>query len=145
MTKGRVDPALVRRHLLALDRAVTQLQRHVGRPETELLEDLDVSWAVQHGLQLCAQNALDVATHIASSAGMDAPAYVSALDRLVELKVLPAAFESRFRGIAGFRNVLVHGYLDVDVRRVHALLNGQLQDFREFAEHVESWLEQREG
>ncbi len=98
---------------------------------------------MQHGLQLCAQNALDIATHLASSAGMDAPAYASALDRLVELKVLPAAFESRFRGVAGFRNVLVHGDLDVDVLRVHARLNGQLQDFREFAGHVETWLAQR--
>ncbi|MBM4379324.1 MAG: DUF86 domain-containing protein [Deltaproteobacteria bacterium] len=138
MTKGRLDAALVRRHLLGLDRAVAQLQKHVGRPVEELVADLDVAWAMQHGLQLCAQNALDVATHIASSAGLDSPAYASSLDRLAELGLLPAPFLERFRGVEGFRNALVHGYLDVDLKRVHALLNGQLEDFRAYARYAEA-------
>jgi len=36
VTKGRLDAALVRRHLLGLDRAMAQLQKHVERPVEEL-------------------------------------------------------------------------------------------------------------
>jgi uncharacterized protein YutE (UPF0331/DUF86 family) len=141
MSPGQLDPAVVRRHLLALDAAVLRLRRHAGRPLAALRGDPDVQWIVERGLQLCAQNALDIATHLAASAGRDAPDYASALDILGELRVLPPEFASRFRGVAGFRNVLVHGYLAVDPERVHRLLNVGLDDFVEFARHIERYLE----
>lgn len=143
MSPGQLDATVVRRHLLALDAALLRLRRHAGRPLPALRGDPDAQWAVERGLQLCAQNALDIATHLAASAGRDAPDYASALDVLGELGVLPAEFAARFRGVAGFRNVLVHGYLAVDHERVHQLLNSGLDDFVEFARHVESHLQRR--
>jgi uncharacterized protein YutE (UPF0331/DUF86 family) len=141
VSPGQVDAAVVRRHLLALDEAVQRLRRHTGRPLSSLSTDADTLWAVERGLQLCAQNALDIATHLAAGAGRDTPDYTSAVDVLGELGVLPAEFARRFRGVAGFRNVLVHGYLRVDVARVHELLNSGLDDFAEFARHVERFLQ----
>jgi len=141
MTPGRVDVVVVRRHLLALDAALQRLRRHAGRPLAALSADADAQWAVERGLQLCAQNVLDVATHLAAGAGRDAPDYASAVDALADLGILPVDFARRFRGIAGFRNVLVHGYLGVDPRRVHELLNAGLDDFVEFARLIESFLE----
>jgi hypothetical protein len=41
--------------------------------------------------------------------------------------------------LAGFRNVLVHDYATVDVRRVHAGV-GRLEDFEAFVADVEGWL-----
>jgi uncharacterized protein YutE (UPF0331/DUF86 family) len=139
VSPGALDAALVRRHLLAVDRAVQQLRRHAGRP-LEALADLDEAWVIERGLQLCVQNCLDVATHLAAAAGRDVPDYATAIDRLVELGALPAEFAGRFRAVAGFRNVLVHGYLDVDVGVVHRVLNERLDDFAEFARHVEAHL-----
>ena len=143
MSPGQPDVAVVRRHLLALDEAVQRLRRHAGKPLAALVADPDTLWTVERGLQLCAQNALDIATHLTASAGRDAPDYATAVDRLGELGVLPDTFVRRFRGIAGFRNVLVHGYLGVDLERVHTLLNFGLVDFLAFAHHVESYLSHR--
>jgi uncharacterized protein YutE (UPF0331/DUF86 family) len=140
MSPGEPDPAVVRRHLLALDTAVQHLRRHVGRPLSALLTDADERWTVERGLQLCAQDALDIATHLAASAGRDAPDYATAIDVLGELGILPVDFALRFRGVAGFRNVLVHGYLSLDVPRMHRLLNAGLHDFAEFARLVEAYL-----
>ena len=140
MSPGAVDAALVRRHLLSLDAAVQALRRHVSQPIERLRDNVDERWMVERGLQLCAQNCLDVATHLAASAGRDAPDYASALDALGQLGVLPAEFVRRFRGIAGFRNVVVHGYLAVDPAVLHRLLNEGLDDFAEFARYVERYL-----
>jgi uncharacterized protein YutE (UPF0331/DUF86 family) len=140
MSPGQPDLDVVRRHLLTLDEAVQHLRRHAGRPLSALAGDADERWAVERGLHLCAQNALDVATHLAASAGRDAPDYASAVDVLGELGVLSADFSRRFRGIAGFRNVLVHGYLGVDLPRMHRLLNEGLDDFTAFARLVEEYL-----
>lgn len=140
MSPGLLDAQLVRRHLLALDAAVGNLRRHTGRPLEALTSDTDEAWAVERGLLLCAQNVLDVATHLAAAAGRDAPDYATAIDQLGVLGVLPAPFAARLRGIAGFRNLLVHGYLAVDLARVHQILNQHLADFDELAAHVQTYL-----
>ena len=141
MTRGRADRERVRRHLLALAAALRNLDRHAGASAAALHADVDLRWTVERGLQLCAQNALDIATHLAAAAGLDAPDYASAIDRLVELEVLPADFAGRFRNVAGFRDVLVHGYLEVDLGLLARVLSEQRKDFSEFARHVERYLE----
>jgi uncharacterized protein YutE (UPF0331/DUF86 family) len=141
MTPGRPDPAVVRRHLLAIDDALQTLRRHQGRSLAQLRSDRDHLWAVERGLQLCAQNALDIATHIAAGAGHDVADYATAIDRLASLGILPPEFAGRFRSIAGFRNVLVHGYLDLDLTVVHRLLQAGLDDFIAFARHINHHLE----
>jgi uncharacterized protein YutE (UPF0331/DUF86 family) len=113
VSPGRVDRETVRRHLAALDAALARLRRFAGRSLAALRGDADSLWAVERGLQICAQNALDV-----------------------------GAFADRFRPIAGFRNLLVHGYLDLDVARLHRVLEERLDDFVEFAAHVERHLAQ---
>jgi hypothetical protein len=60
MNPGQPDTTIVRRHLLALDEAVQHLRRHTGRPFSLLVTNPDERWTVERGLQLCAQNALDV-------------------------------------------------------------------------------------
>ncbi|MHB1846052.1 MAG: type VII toxin-antitoxin system HepT family RNase toxin [Deltaproteobacteria bacterium] len=118
-----------------------QLASHAGRPLAVLQASQDEAWAVERGLQLCAQNVLDIATHLAAAAGRDAPDYAAAIDALGEIGALPRAFAATLRAVAGFRNVLVHGYLGVDLALLHAALNGRLGDFTEFARHVEAYLE----
>jgi uncharacterized protein YutE (UPF0331/DUF86 family) len=85
MSPGEPDVAIVRRHLLALDAAMQRLRRHAGRPLAALVVDPDTLWAIERGLQLCAQNALDIATHLTASAGRDTPDYASAIDTLGQL------------------------------------------------------------
>lgn len=143
MSPGELDASVVRRHLLALDQALQTLRRHQGRPVDELQSNREERWVVERGLQLCTQNALDIATHLAASAGRDVPDYATAIDQLSDLGVLSDGFARRFRPVAGFRNVIVHGYLDVDLTIVHRLLNDRLDDFAEFARLVGSYLDNR--
>lgn len=95
---------------------------------------------MERGLQLCSQNALDVATHIAASRGRDVPDYASAIDELGRPGVLNREFTSEFRNVAGFRHVLVHGYLDVDLDVLSSLVNERLGAFETFATQVEAFL-----
>lgn len=144
MSPGSLDAALIRRHLAAVDGALRQLRTHADRP-LDALRDRDEAWAVERGLQVCVQNCIDIATHLAAAAGRDVPDYASAFDRLAELGVLPPAFAGSFRAVAGFRNVLVHGYLDIDPALVHRILNERLDDIEVYAHHIEAWLERAEG
>lgn len=140
MSPGERDVARVLEHLGALDRAVRQLRRHAGRPISVLEGDLDEAWIVERGLQLCAQNVLDVATHLAASSGHEVRDYASAIDALARTGALSSELTARLRGLAGFRNVLVHGYLQLDLARVHHFLNHGLDDFVEFAHAIDAHL-----
>ena len=141
MSPGRADSSVVRRHLAALREALANLRRHSGLTPEMLRVDMDRRWTVEHGLQLCAQNVIDIATHLAATAGLDASDYASAIDRLAGMNVLPAAFGARLRQIAGFRNVLVHEYIEVDLEVVARVLDENLDDFEEFARWIERHLD----
>lgn len=143
MTGGSIDPSVVRRHLAALREAASRLQRHARVDASELRANADLRWAIERGLQLCVQNVLDVATHLATASALDAPDYASAIDRLAQLGVLPSGFASHLRAIAGFRNVLVHGYLQVDLAIVEGVLRDRLPEFEAFARYVEEYLEKQ--
>jgi len=140
MTRGQVDPEVVRRHLAALREALTNLRRHEGRGAADLRANADLRWAVERGLQLCVQNTLDIATHLAAASGLDSPDYATAIDRLAELSVLSAEFAASLRPMAGFRNILVHGYLQVDLQILERVLREKLPELEEFASRVEAHL-----
>jgi uncharacterized protein YutE (UPF0331/DUF86 family) len=139
VTAGAVDDEVVRRHLGALELAVAHLTRHQGLPAGELEFDQDRRWAIERGLLVCAQNALDVASHLCAALGLDVRDYASAIDGLARLGVLDSTFAARFRAIAGFRNVLVHAYLEVDVARLHRFLNESLSDFTAYSNAIREY------
>jgi uncharacterized protein YutE (UPF0331/DUF86 family) len=116
------------------------LRRHAGRPLEALATDPDERWTVERGLQLCAQNALDIATHLAASADVTLRITRAPSTSSASLVSSPPNSAARFRGIAGFRNILVHGYLGVDLSRMHRLLNSGLDDFANFARFVDDYL-----
>ena len=140
MAPGQVDRRVVQRHIIALRQAVNGLRRHAGATAAMLRADRDRLWAIERGLQLAAQNALDIASHICSAVGQDPTTYRAAIDGLVATGVLPADFGESFRRVAGFRNVLVHGYLEVDLDLVADILNEQLRNSTRSPATWESWL-----
>lgn len=82
MTQGRPDPEVIRRHLAALREALGHLGAYSGRTAAELQGSAELRWTVERGLQLCVQNALDIATHVAAASGLDSPDYATALNTI---------------------------------------------------------------
>ena len=140
MGPGEIDVQIVRRHLAALRESLRLLSTHREVSLETLDNNTEERWIVERGLQLCAQNALDIATHISAGRGRDVSDYASAIDELGRLGVLDHKFAREFRSVAGFRNVLVHGYLDVDIEIIHGLLHDRLSDFESFSDHIEDFL-----
>jgi uncharacterized protein YutE (UPF0331/DUF86 family) len=140
MSPGGVDHDVLRRHLLALDASLTRLERHAQVSADVYAQALDLQWTIERGLLVATQNVLDIATHVAASAGLDVPDYGSSLDALAQLGVIPQSFAQQLRPLAGFRNILVHAYLSVDASRVHTVLATKLPELRQFAISIERYL-----
>jgi uncharacterized protein YutE (UPF0331/DUF86 family) len=132
---------VVRRKLLAIEQAVSRLR--AWRPVTaERLEgDLLLQWAVERGLQVAAEALFDLGGHVLAGEFQESvDRYADIPPRLAARGVLRPETSERLRGLAGFRNVLVHDYADVDLSIVARGVD-RLDDFEAFVADVEKWLQ----
>jgi uncharacterized protein YutE (UPF0331/DUF86 family) len=91
------------------------------------------------------QCCIDVCHRIIAIENARKPAnYYEAISLMGELGVLPMDFARRLAPIAGFRNVLIHEYLDIDWDRVYTYLQN-LEDLDRFGSLVRKWLAKKAG
>lgn len=125
------DPALLAKKLALIETCVADLRR-LARPAA-LGHDIREERFVEHTLQIAIQAALDVASHIVSDRRLGEPRTSRDLFALLERDGwIPEALASTLRNMVGFRNVLVHGYDDVDLAIVRDVLEHHLDDLLEF-------------
>ncbi|OGA00956.1 MAG: hypothetical protein A3I00_07920 [Betaproteobacteria bacterium RIFCSPLOWO2_02_FULL_64_12] len=133
-------PEVVRAKLLQISEALGRLRSWLPVTAERLERDIMFRWAVEHGLHLAAEALFDTGNHILAGEFQEAAdEYREIPLRLVTRGVLSAATAQRLESLAGFRNLLVHEYANIDVGRLAAGL-GRLDDFEAFVADVEGWL-----
>jgi uncharacterized protein YutE (UPF0331/DUF86 family) len=139
-------PEAIRERLLRLEEVISRLEE-LGRLDTlALREGFRVAWTVERGLQLGAEIVLDIGNHILSAHfGVSAQDYEDIIAQLGAHSVIGASLRDELKGLGGFRNILVHGYLRVDPDRVAHFLQVSPSRFSEFARAVRGWLEKTVG
>lgn len=129
------DADLVAKKLAQIETFVQQLRR-LARPE-EIEADVREERFVEHTLQLAIQAALDVASHVAASERLAEPRTNRELfEILARNGWLPESLVAPLRDMAGFRNVLVHGYAEVDPRVVRDVVEHRLGDLIAFVNEM---------
>jgi len=125
------DAELVAKKLAFIETCVREL-RTLARPE-RIADDVREQRFVQHTLQLAIQAALDVASHIVSDERLGEPDTNRDVFRLLErATIVPADLGGRLEQMAGFRNVVVHLYQEVDLGIVRDVVENHLDDLLEF-------------
>jgi uncharacterized protein YutE (UPF0331/DUF86 family) len=125
------DPALVAKKLALIETCVQQL-RTLARPEA-IHRDLREERFVEHTLQIAIQATLDVASHVVADDRLGEPETNRQLfDLLVGASRISEPLAASLRDMAGFRNVIVHGYQDVDLAVVEDVLRNRLGDLLAF-------------
>ena len=103
-------------------------------------------WALERGLQLAAQALFDIGNHVLAGAfGVRAKEYADVPGELARRSVIGQDLATRLAGLAGFRNLLVHEYAEIDPAKVRHLLRTRLPDFSDFADAVEAWTASTSG
>jgi uncharacterized protein YutE (UPF0331/DUF86 family) len=133
------DPALVAKKLAFIETCVREL-RTLARPE-RIADDLREERFVEHTLQLAIQAALDVGSHVVSDDRLGEPETGRDVFRLLgSAGVLAPELVGRLERMAGFRNVVVHLYQDVDVAIVRDVVENHLGDLLGFVEALRARL-----
>lgn len=126
------------RALLEVIEEQTRLLRGLaGRPAQDLLADPYGLAAAKYLFVVAIEAAIDASRHVATSAGLrGARDFADSFVVLGEAGHLEAELVERLRRMAGFRNLLVHGYAVVDDGRVVEILKTELGDLDQFRQQV---------
>jgi len=133
------DQDLVAKKLAFIETCLCDL-RQQARPD-RLSEDVRELRFVEHTLQIAIQATLDVASHIVSDNRLGEPRTNRELFELLGRSGwLPPHLVEMLRDMGGFRNILVHGYAEVDVSVVRDVLDQRLTDFEGFVAAIRTRL-----
>lgn len=126
------------RTLLEVIEEQTRLLRGLAtRPPEDLLADPYGLAAAKYMFVVAIEAAIDSSRHVATSAGLrGAQDFADSFVVLGESGHLEAELVERLKGMAGFRNLLVHGYAVVDDSRVVEILHARLGDLDEFRRQI---------
>jgi len=141
-----ISREVINTRLKKLDKALQILQQS-GRVSYKELTGNDVlASAVERNLQIAIECILDIGNHIIAERGFESPDDNNDIIRILgEEEVMPSDFAERIKGMAGFRNILVHEYTGIDYELLYNYLVNRLDDFREFAKYISMYLEKEES
>jgi uncharacterized protein YutE (UPF0331/DUF86 family) len=124
---------------IAKIREYVALLRKIYRQSDEkaFIKDPLIYGNAERYLHLAIQCVLDISNHIVADLRLNLPSDNQKLfEMLAKQKILPPALSRKLTSMAGFRNILVHEYLEIDRRRVYSVLKKDLGDFEKFIRAV---------
>ena len=127
-----------------LEKFAVLLKGYRGRTLEELEKDLTLRGAVERYLQLAIETVIEIGEMIISKEGFKKPeTYREVIEILGKEGVLDSRFARKFAPAAGFRNILVHRYTEIEIDEVFGHLQKDVNDFSTFAKQVSSYLRKK--
>ena len=135
----------ITRKLTAMKRYLDFLISHANISVEELKDNYELRSAIERNFQLLIESTLDIGEIIISAEGYEKPEdYKSVILILGKHNILHKNFAKDFALIAGFRNILVHQYEDVDIEKLHVFLK-KLDDFNDFSKYIAHYINAKKG
>jgi uncharacterized protein YutE (UPF0331/DUF86 family) len=133
------DIELLEKKCAFIETCVREL-RQLSRPAC-IATDIREERFVAHTLQIAIQAALDIASHIVSDERLGEPRTNRELfDLLQRHQWLSSELTDTMGKMAGFRNIVVHGYQSVDPSIMRDIVENRLDDLLAFAAAIKTRL-----
>lgn len=115
-------------------------ERYQGIPLEQFRSDRDTRNMVLHAMLVSIQSSIDIATEIIAMKGLRRPAsYRDTFGILAEEGILSLDLARPLSDLAGFRNVLVHIYWDLNLVQVYGILQRDLPQLQEFLSEMKTF------
>lgn len=134
---GGLDAGVLAERAAAVQRHVRRLRDRLPSDPGEMEPMTDATDAVVLHLWQAIQIVIDVAVSACVGLGLGSPpSYGDAFRRLAEHGIVDDALAARLGRAAGFRNIVVHAYADLDLELVHQAATDGPADLVAFLEAV---------
>lgn len=130
--------------LQKLEEYLRNLKEH-QKVTLDELENSDVLLTyVERKLQLAVQVSIDLGNHLIAHFGFETPQdYKDVFEILAKEGVISKELSSNMKKMAGFRNILVHDYLLIDVGKIADVLHFRLGDLEDFSVAIVEFFEKK--
>jgi uncharacterized protein YutE (UPF0331/DUF86 family) len=137
-----VDRQIFSRRLEALRAYSTRLRAFREASEEEFVRESALHDLAERYLHLAVEAALDLANHWIAERALGSPeTNRDSFTLLEEAGEIPPEHAERLRGWAGFRNILVREYLEIDHALSFRAIREELSDLDRFADWAASKLD----
>ncbi len=120
---------VIRKRLGKLDEYLAILHELRGYTFAEFVASPERYGSTERFLQLAIETLMDLGNHLIADLRLGTVEWYSDIPRLLhEAGYISSEMRENWTRMIGFRNVLVHDYLDVDRRLVHQVLQERLGD-----------------
>ena len=135
-----VNKSLLVAKLAELHERMERVRSHTPAGPEQLELDRDALDIVSFNLMLCVQVCSDIASHlIADERWASARSLAEAFARLEQHGVISAASAAALKQAVGLRNVLAHGYAQLDIEACFRAATTGLTELNAFAQQVSQW------
>lgn len=129
-----VDRQKLSSRLDALESYLAELRAFQALPRGQFIEQPALHHLAERYLHLACEAVLDIAQHVIADQGYtQATSYRNAVEVLGEEGMIDQDLSERVKRWMGFRNILVHLYLQIDHGRVYDAIQEDLGDLEAFA------------
>lgn len=136
-----VDLLLVERKLGKIETYLRELQSVQVTSLEEFKRNVVTRRFIERQLELCVEQMIDVCKHLVAELDLPEPeSYAGCFDILAGAGVVTEQHLAVFKSMARFRNLLIHGYDNVDDAVTYGVFTVRLGDFTTFIATIRSYL-----
>ncbi|MHA1300518.1 MAG: type VII toxin-antitoxin system HepT family RNase toxin [Candidatus Helarchaeota archaeon] len=128
-------------HIIELEEAIRDWERYKKIPLEALSTDRDKRNMVLHALLIAIQSTIDIANHIIAEQKFSRPnTYRESFEILANENIITPDLSNQLANLVGFRNVLIHIYLKLNMEIVHSILQNDLPSIKSFLKIIKGFM-----
>jgi len=136
-----IDQSLVESKMADLQAYFAELDTIVANDVRDIVADNLKLRSVERLFQLIVDTAVDINTHIIATSLASVPDdYQSTFISLAEQAILPMDFAVRIAPSVGLRNLVVHRYGRVDVKRMVDDIKREIGQYHEYLKYIDAYI-----
>ncbi len=133
-----IDYDIVAARIAKIRKMLTYLKEVPTTTKEEYEKDMRQQLITERSLQITAQAILDIGNHIIAHFGWGKPeSYREIISILIANEIVSEEHKSQLEGLAGLRNILVHGYLAINPNILYEDVVNGIKTIEEFICEIE--------
>ncbi len=142
VTKFLLDKEKITSRLEDIKNAISKLEKYQNMSFEEFSKDEDYFSLASYWLRIAMEAVLTIGIHILSRLPSNGKkkSYTQVILSLGDYEVIPMEFAKKIKGIAGYRNRLVHLYWQVKPEDLYKAIDKYLKDLSKFNNYIKIFL-----
>lgn len=139
-----IDKDLIKYKMSDIQNYFKELEPILENDTRDIIEDSLKLRTIERLFQLIVDTSIDINTHIINELNLLVPNdYQGTFITLGENKVLPMDFVLKIAPSVGLRNLVVHKYGRVDIKRMVDDIKKEISDYLEYLKFIDSFLKNK--